>query len=691
MTSLPKDAKGKGRATETTPLLANQANLTSTGQASASRDLEPAPEHGDDRAQAPTGRRAFQKTLLNIFLVSLTVVVILFVASVLLVYSYAQRARGVSSDDLERAIIWKGPSSVDVVEVLDDQYVVLNVRGLLGVDTNIVLGFNSDHEQENIYVRWWRDIGRWGVGFLGAVTVRAGQVVAYEAKHIEPLARATLKEFVAPLTANPGEPWDDSWLRPVDLTIIAQPSQDASLLQRFAEESWAKGALDLRMEVDKVNVRGGTPHGRGSWWRGMVTARKTDLASRIRYKLPALPGFPNPHQPLAKLLQLVSYSVIQDDGQLSLYALATIPNPLDSIKLSFPDIPYEVSLLSPPLDPLPISSGTVSPKLTSPNISLPITGRVIPLSSPDSSFILSEFIGDFLSGIPPPIAIRCPLLPNLTIETTFPPPDPPPRVLRDVTIKQMSVSVAPGGGMLASGTIWAKMVLPPGFHLTINVTHVWPDVLVFDGPIELPPEDDDEDHGGFPVHLPHLPLPDLPTLPTPKVPELPWHHRLPTFPGHPSNPKDDPPPLPTPLPARAFARIRPTDWITATTLEPCEGDLTARSLEVDNEEWIAVERPTPTLKECDPVDESGGWTATVTATVEKVPLQVLPGRDKEFRSFINKVLWSRDGAVAGLRGVSGVRSKVAGLLNGRQGEEEPTLELNNLPFEGNVLVGKRGL
>ena len=197
---------------------------------------------------------------MNVFLVSLTAVVILFVAGVLLVYSYAQRARGVSSDDLERAVIWKGPSSVDVVEVLDDQYVVLNVRGLLGVNTNTILGFNTDDEEENFYVRWWRDIGRWGVGFLGAVTVHAGQVVAYEAGHREPLARATLNEFVAPLTSNPGESWDDSWLRPVNLTIVAQPSQDASLLQRFAEEAWSKGALDLRVEVDKVNVRGGAPH-----------------------------------------------------------------------------------------------------------------------------------------------------------------------------------------------------------------------------------------------------------------------------------------------------------------------------------------------------------------------------------------------------------------------------------------------
>jgi hypothetical protein len=40
---------------------------------------------------------------------------------------------------------------------------------------------------------------------------------------------------------------------------------------------------------------------------------------------------------------------------------------------------------------------------------------------------------------------------------------------------------------------------------------------------------------------------------------------------------------------------------------------------------------------CDEFKEDSGWKAIVTAHVEKVPLQVLPGRDKEFRSFIHKV------------------------------------------------------
>ncbi|KAG9047624.1 hypothetical protein FS842_000626, partial [Serendipita sp. 407] len=84
------------------------------------------------------------------------------------------------------------------------------------------------------------------------------------------------------------------------------------------------------------------------------------------------------------------------------------------------------------------------------------------------------------------------------------------------------------------------------------------------------------------------------------------------------------------------------------------------------------------------------WTAIVTATVERVPLQVLPGRDKLFRSFVQKVLFSRGGATAGIKGTAGVRSQVEGLVNG-DGDEPPSLELNNLPFKGSVLVGKKGL
>ena len=320
---------------------------------------------------------------------------------------------------------------------------------------------------------------------------------------------------------------------------------------------------------------------------------------------------------------MVSYSLLQEGDELHLYAFATIPSPLEGIKFKIPKIPYEVSLLAPPLQPVPISRGTVAPVLTPPNISLPITGRIVPLVSPDSSIVLSSFLGQFLSGIPPPISIRCPLFPNLTIETTFPPPDPLPKILEDVTIKHMSMAVAPGGGMLASGEVWATLALPPGLHIPINVTHVWPDVLLYDGPVNPapPPELDSKlPLPEFPdIHLPNVTIPRLPKI------ELPHIH----FPGSHGSKSRDPPPLPDPLPDRAFARIRPTDWVVATTLDPCDSPD-----EVVSGDWVVINRK---HADCARAPDDAGWRTTVTATIDKVPLQVLPGRDKQFRSFVSRV------------------------------------------------------
>ncbi|THG99694.1 hypothetical protein EW026_g2695 [Hermanssonia centrifuga] len=122
--------------------------------------------------------------------------------------------------------------------------------------------------------------------------------------------------------------------------------------------------------------------------------------------------------------------------------------------------------------------------------------------------------------------------------------------------------------MLASGTIFARVVLPEGIQVGLNVTRVLPDVLVFDG--EVPDHDD------------------------PGVSRY----------GEPGAPPA--PPLPDPLPERAFAHIRPDDWLPSTSFTVESGP-----------------------------DE--GTTVEVLAKIVDVPLEVLPGRDREFRNFVGKV------------------------------------------------------
>lgn len=66
------------------------------------------------------------------------------------------------------------------------------------------------------------------------------------------------------------------------------------------------------------------------------------------------------------------------------------------------------------------------------------------------------------------------------------------------------------------------------------------------------------------------------------------------------------PPLPDPLPEHAFGHIRPDDWLQSL------------SVPVDS-------------------DEGEGAAFAVTAKLVDVPLEVLPGRQNEFSSFVRKV------------------------------------------------------
>jgi len=54
----------------------------------------------------------------------------------------------------------------------------------------------------------------------------------------------------------------------------------------------------------------------------------------------------------------------------------------------------------------------------------------------------------------------------------------------------------------------------------------------------------------------------------------------------------------------------------------------------------------------------------------------------------SQVLWSKNGVTAGIQGTTGVRALVRGLM---QDDDGPSVELNGLPFEGSVLLGKKTL
>ena len=708
-----RDVKGKGRATETTPLLRPEDDTLIIGGSSARHHaVSPPPP-----SPSPRRRRAdLRNILVRVFFGALTLSVVAAVFVALLIWSYAQRAEGAGTDKALRAVTWHGPQDIQVLGVGEEGKgggegtISLRISGKVGVDADIMMGWEEEDDDMSVWEGIWRDIGRWGITILKEVTVSFGEATVYPHQLGSGfLFKIKARPVIIPITADP--PNHGDWLTPLSFDVTLQLSTDAELLERFVTASWETGAINVRVEVDRVHVQGGK-----TGWRRLVQGSRRNLESYIHmrskscpfqlfssnlYQVPSIPGIPEPRPPIAKLINLVSYSLIPTaDHNLTIIALATVPNPLPECHTVTPSLPYQVSLLAPSLSPVPIATGRVKPEVTPSNITLPIKGTILRVpstsTSPHATIILSHFLTLYLSGISPPIRISTPLLPHLHLDTIFPAPNPPPKVLRDVTIKRMMLSMGKEGEFFASGTVWARLVMPKGINVPINATDIWPDVLVFDG--EVPKED--EPHSDRTedvvrpagIHLPHLPLPTwLPTLPPyhkapkPQPPQPPVPPvNLPSHGGGDSDDDDDgekePPPLPDPIPERAFARIRPRTWLPACTTPDAPPD--------DREEdgWVIIG--------VDGGDEETGWSATVTSRVHEVPLEVLPGRDAQFRSFVSKVLLSKSGALAGVKGTSAVRVAVPGLLAGKDDEDDEEvsrLELRGLPFEGVVRIGKKGI
>ena len=316
-----------------------------------------------------------------------------------------------------------------------------------------------------------------------------------------------------------------------------------------------------------------------------------------------------------------------------------------------PPLPIVVWIPSPS-DPsndtafIPLASVSSTPfALTHPNLTLSFHGNVLPISR-SAAPALSSLISDYLSGVDHPIAITTPFqfFADYIAHTTFPAPYPRPEVLHNVTIESMKVHPT-GTTIFASGMVHARLALPEGMDITLFPSRVLPDALIFDGPLPAQPE-------SASTFLPQTPLP----LPN----------------DNPDNDDDDDdapppaPPLPNPLPPRAFARVRPSDWLAALT---------------------APAEPRPDW------GEHGNTTLRVSAHFADVPLEVLPGREHEFRSFVAKVIWGAgEGAVAGVQGVVAVGVRVEGLpIDSRDddGGDGGGMVFTGLPFHGSVTIGKK--
>ncbi|KAI0048703.1 hypothetical protein FA95DRAFT_1539466 [Auriscalpium vulgare] len=605
--------KGKGRAstpepTEDTPLLASSSHTLL-----------------DDDFPHPT-RRHLVSTLTTVFLATLALSIVVILGLVFLAYSYAAKASRVSSNELlDKAVVFRGPDSVDVLNITDAGEVWVRLDGRVGVDAGAVIDVNPDVD-DNIWDNMWKSIGRWGVRKLDGVSVNISSIAVHAQTDAGTLlASVWVPPIELPLTTDP--PRDLSWLTNVSVPICIRPSQNTSAWIDFARESWRRGYVATTAEVAQAVVAGG-PWGKGGW-RSQLKLERGNLHVPLRMKIPSLPGLPSPGHDLpevADLIHLQDFGISSDSHTLSLAASVTFINPIPpNIRFTAPAFPFIVWI---PLAsngssvPFPIASVFSAPfSLTHPNISLALNGTVLPVSGA-SAPALSTLISHYLAAEDAPISITSPRFPGVDVDTVFPAPHPKPEIMRNVTIHDMKIRPV-GQAILASGTVFARVVLPPGVDVGLAVSRVLPDVLIFDGELDAVANLQALVQGGVGAPAP-------------------------------------PPPLPDPLPERAFAHIRPDDWLDATS-EPGEPE------------------------------DGEGVVALVSARIVDVPLEVLPGRQREFSNFVGKVIFGKEGALAGVQGITAVTVHVDGLPIGKGNDDESGMDLSGLPFQGSVRIGKRGL
>ncbi|KAH7928366.1 hypothetical protein BV22DRAFT_1059190 [Leucogyrophana mollusca] len=608
--------KGKSKAivpdpTERTPLLqsggASGSDFTNNG----------------DNAESSTrhARRSLWSTLTFVFLSSLSICIIVFLFLALLAYSYAARLSDVSPQDIiESALVVEGPDRVDVLNVTENGGIWINIQARVGLDAGSVIGVNTD-DDEGTLKDVWKSLGRWGVRRLDRVSIDLTAICICSAHNPDViLASVVSTPFELRVTADP--PRDNSWLTSVSIPLLIVPTQNTSDLMQFVRDTWRDGAASVQAHVAKAIVLGGGLD--ESSWRRKLKFHRQDLQTELSMNIPPLPGLPTPghNTPFPSFSQLVtlqSFSISSKSDSILLQARASAVDPAPpTFNLTSPALPFIVSLPDHKHSSIPVASVYSSPfTLTHPNITLFVSGTVLPLPS-NASSVLSAFVSRYLSLDHNPITIASPLFPSLVIETDFPAPNPKPQVMRNVTIHDMKIKPSgSGNGFLASGTVFARIALPKGMDLSLDVTRVFPDVLVFDGEV-----------------------PNLPPLPAPR--EVPRN------------------PLPSPLPERAFGHICPDEWLNATSVRDESSD-----------------------------DEGSAFA--VTANLVDIPMEVLPGRQKEFSNFVSKVIFGSQGALAGLQGSAAVGIHVHGLPFHNGDGDNGNMELTGLPFQGSVRIGKKSL
>lgn len=256
--------KGKARAvvddlSETTPLLGSSSTYL-------------------DEPNTPTSSRARLYHLLgSVFLSTLSICIIVLIFLAFLAYSYKSRISIISPEDvLSKALVIRGPSRLDVLNVTDGQ-IWLRVDGEIGVDAGELVGVNQE-EEDGYFRQIWKWWGRWGVHRLESVTVDMTVINISSQGHA--LGTLQIPRINLPLTVDPSS--DYLWLTPMSLPVALRPSLNSTSLSQLLKDSWRNGAFELEVFVGEVSVHGGRDQELG--WKRIVETTMRNIVTSIRLK-----------------------------------------------------------------------------------------------------------------------------------------------------------------------------------------------------------------------------------------------------------------------------------------------------------------------------------------------------------------------------------------------------------------------
>ncbi|PIL28659.1 hypothetical protein GSI_08702 [Ganoderma sinense ZZ0214-1] len=571
-------------------------------------------------------RRRLYSRLLSVFLISLSVCVLLFVLLALIAYAWRSRATARPEEIIEHALVVRGPDKVEVLNATQEDGVWLLLHGRMGLDAGSVVGVKTGAD-DGVLLDWWKGVGRWGIRQLDRVTVTTSEIrVGPRTDPDIVLATVSTPPIEVPLTADPPtREW--GWLTPVEIPVRIQPTRDVEDLMRFVRESWKQGFLGLQAMVGQAVVRGGGLEDRG--WRSLLTVSHSNIRPVINVKIPSLPGLPRPGSgdDLPSFSDLVHLNSFNIASRHGTIELSANATALNPIPL---DVEFEAPQL-PFFIALPAPDVNVSPVTVASVHSHPFQ-----FTHPNITFAVSGHVvplprdssGALSTFVSEYISGR-----DADIQISTP-------LFPVLVVNTTFPAPHPRPKILHNVSISDMRIKPVGTSMVAS--GIVRALVVLPNGIEVGVNASRL----FPdvlVFDGEVPGPDEPgTNETEPLLSSPPPRR----------------PLPDPLPPRAFAHIVPDDWVPA---------------------------------ECREVESAPGYGSTVAVSAEivDIPLEVLPGREREFSNFVSKVIFGSQGALAGVQGVAAVAVRVEGLpfTSGR----DPEMELSGLPFQGSVRIGKKSM